>query len=138
MPEEDIIMVDAKFLNSHRAWEDWLGIGLGLVIMLSPWITNEPAHLPTVANAAVVGAAIMMLAELDLVWSRRWTEWGLLIGGAWIALSPLVFGYAGSGALRVWHLSGGLLVAGLAALELSQQPAARYGRSEKLEGARDS
>ncbi len=114
-------MSGRKFLSSHRTWEDWLGIGLGLVIMLAPWIVNEIASQPIVANAALTGVAVLLLAELDLVKFRRWAELGQIICGLWVAASPLIFGYSGSGALRVWHVVAGLLVACLGALELWQQ-----------------
>ena len=108
------------FLDSHRSWEDWLGIGLGLVIIFAPWIANEFSNQAAVINAAVAGIVVLLLAELDLVRFRRWTEVGQLVCGAWVATSPLFFSYSGVGSLRVWHAVAGLLVLLLGALELWQ------------------
>ena len=113
-------MPDWKFLGAHRSWEDWLGIGLGLVIMLAPWIVNETSNQPAVVNAALAGIAVVLLAELDLVQFRRWPEFGQLVCGVWVTTSSLIFGYSASGTLRIWHVLAGVLVALLAALELWQ------------------
>lgn len=113
-------MLNWKFLRRHRTYEDWLGITLGIVIALAPWITNETSNHSVIVNAAVVGIAIMTFAELDLVHFRRWAEIGQLICGVWIAASALVFGYAASGTLRYWHVLAGLLVALLGSLEIWQ------------------
>ncbi len=113
-------MPKSNFLRVHRAWEDWAVMALGVVIALAPWVTKETANQEAVLNSAVTGFALMMLAELDLVHFRRWAVLGQLVCGAWIAISALVFGYSGSGGLRIWHLSAGLIVLALGALELWQ------------------
>jgi hypothetical protein len=41
-----------KLRSSHRNWEDWLGIFLGIVIVLAPWIAEETANSSAVINAA--------------------------------------------------------------------------------------
>lgn len=114
-------MSNWKFLRSHRSWEDWLSIGVGLVIILAPWIVNEISNQAAVVNAAVAGIAILLLAELDLVKFRRWAEVGQILCGIWVAASPFMLGYGGTGELHLWHISAGLLVVFLGALELWQQ-----------------
>jgi len=118
-------MPNWKFRSSHRAWEDWVGTILGILIVLAPWIAEETGNTPAVLNAAVAGFVVMMLAELDVVSFRRWVEVGQLACGIWVAASSLIFGYSGSGALRVWHLVAGLLVAILGFLELWQYDKAK-------------
>lgn len=112
-------MADGKDLGSHRAWEDWLGIALGVVVILSPWLVNEISHSAALTNAAIAGVAILMFAELDLVAVRRWAEVGQLASGAWVAASPFVLGYGGQ--LRPLQLVLGGLVALLGAFELWQR-----------------
>lgn len=116
-------MSNWNFLRSHRSWEDWLSIGLGLVIMLAPWIAKETSNQAALVNAAVAGLAILLLAELDLVEFRRWAEIGQILCGIWVATSPFIFGYSNNGELHTWHLAAGLLVMLLGALELWQQSA---------------
>jgi len=119
-------MARTGFLRSHRTWEDWLGIGLGILILLAPWICDEADHRPAVINATLAGLAVMVLAELDLVAFRRWTEIAMIACGVWVALSPAVLDYGGD--LAVWHLLAGVAVASLGALELYQ------GTSEQRSG----
>lgn len=111
-------MTDRNLLATHRTWEDWLAIALAVSIALAPWIVDQSAVGAVVVNAAVAGLVILLLAELDLVATRRWAEFGQLAVGAWVAVSPAVLGYGG--ALGVWHVAAGVLVMLLAALELWQ------------------
>lgn len=116
-------MASSKMFDTHRTWEDWLCIALGLAIALAPWIVDESAIRPVVINAAVAGFVVLLLAELDLVSSRAWAEVAQLAAGAWVAVSPVVFGYSAGGSLRVWHVVAGVFVMLLAALELWQRRA---------------
>jgi len=109
-----------KLRRSHRNWEDWLGIFLGIVIVLAPWIAEETANSSAVINAAVAGLFVMILAEADLMNFRRWIGASQLLCGAWVAASPLIFGYGGSGSLRIWNLVTGVAVVLLGLLELRQ------------------
>ncbi len=113
-------MANMKLRSSDRTWADWLGIVLGIVIALAPWIVEETANEAAIINAAIAGLTVMMLAELDLVSLRRWTEIAQVICGAWVAASPLIFGYSGAGSLRVWHVIAGLVVVVLGVIELRQ------------------
>ena len=113
-------MSERNDFSTHRTWEDWLGIALGLVIACAPWVVDDIRNGTAVANATVAGIAVVFLSELDLVQFRRWPQIGLLCCGIWVAMSSIVFGYSGGSALRVWHLVAGLAVALLAAFELWQ------------------
>ena len=95
-------MVDWKLRASPRTWEDWLGITLGIAIVLAPWIMREIAIQAAVVNAAVAGCAVILLAELDLVSFRRWAEAGLLACGCWVAIRR------SSSRIRAWHCVAGL------------------------------
>lgn len=113
-------MAGSNMLGTHRTWEDWLSLALGIAIMLAPWIVGETGSRTVVANAALAGLAVMLLAELDLVAFRRWVEVAQLAVGGWVAASPTLLGYGSGGSLRTWHLVAGVLVVLLAVLELWQ------------------
>ena len=34
-------MSDFRFFNTHRTWEDWLGMLLGVLIVVSPWVPTQ-------------------------------------------------------------------------------------------------
>lgn len=118
--EGNIAVANSMLRSSDRTWADWLAIALGIAIVLAPWVTLQTTNRTVVINAAVAGFAVMMLAELDLLSVRRWTEVGQLMLGGWVAASPIIFGYVGGGPLRIWHFLAGLLVAVLGAMELWQ------------------
>jgi len=111
----------SRLFTTHRSWEDWLGMLLGLLVALSPWVSGD--HLAgriAVWNAALVGVLLFFLAELEYVLLRRWEEAAQLVLGLWLVVSPYVFGYFNDGSLRFWHSTLGGLVILLAALELWQ------------------
>jgi hypothetical protein len=113
-------MARGRFLQSHRAWEDWFGVALGLLIVPSPWLAGQTDDRAIILNAALVGVFVLMLAELELVALQRRQEVAELALGLWLMASPFVFAYADTGDLRFLHFVLGGLVALLAVLELWQ------------------
>jgi hypothetical protein len=133
-------MSDFRFFNTHRPWEDWLGMLLGVLIMLSPWFPMEQSHAGdagrgfVVLNTFTVGILVFGLAQLQYVALQRWEEVAEIAVGLWLIASPYIFGYSGDGVLRFWHSSLGGLVLLLATLqlwqdwELSDQEMTRHGQ----------
>ena len=37
-------MSDFRLLGTHKTWEDWCGMLLGVLIILSPWFPTQTAH----------------------------------------------------------------------------------------------
>jgi hypothetical protein len=131
-------MSNFRFLDTHRTWEDWCGMLLGLLIVLSPWFPTEPAHGAdsesglVILNAFTIGILVFGLAQLEYVALQRWEEVTELLAGLWLIASPYVFGY--SGTLSILHFSLGGLVVLLAALQLwqdwdlNEQDLAKHGQ----------
>jgi SPW repeat len=123
-----------RFFNTHRTWEEWCGMILGIVILLSPWFTTRPEHGEVIINAMGVGILVFGLAQLEYLVLQRWEEAGSFVLGVWLICSPFIFDYAGAEPLRYWHFVLGALVAALAALELwqdwmlSDQELAEHGK----------
>ncbi len=113
-------MAGIRLFNVHRTWEDWVGMVLGVLVGLSPWLAGEQDHQVVMWNAVLVGALVLALAVLELGGLQRWEEAGEIACGLWLAASPFTFGYAEAGALRYWHFVLGAVVVLLAALELWQ------------------
>jgi O-antigen/teichoic acid export membrane protein len=112
-------MAGIRLFNVHRTWEDYLGIVLGIVIGLSPWLAGETGHQAVNFNAAAVGILVLALAAFELVDLHRWEETGEIALGLWLIASPFTFGYA-DGTLALWHYALGAVVVLLALLELWQ------------------
>jgi hypothetical protein len=132
--EEEVTMVRAAFLKEHRTWEDWVGISVGVLIGLTPWLAEETHNQAVLLNAMAVGLVVLALAAFEFVDLRRWEEVAEFACGSWLIASPFVYDYAGVGQLRFWHFVFGVLVAILAAVEfwqdwkLSTEQLAKHGQ----------
>src|SRR5665647_217198 len=113
-------MAGIRIFNVHRSWEDWLGMVVGVLIVLSPWFAGRAAGELPVLNAIAVGAAVLLLAESELVDLHRWEESLELLCGLWLIASPFVFGYRTVDVLASWHYTLGGIVTVLAVFELWQ------------------
>jgi hypothetical protein len=124
-------MAGIRLFNVHRTWEDWVGICLGVLIGLSPWITGQQDNPVVAWNATLIGLLVVMLNALELVDLHRWEETGEIALGLWLIASPFIFAYGG--ALTYWHYGLGAAVILLAVLELwqdrnlSEKDMASYG-----------
>jgi SPW repeat-containing protein len=134
-------MSDLGYFKTHRTWEDWLGMLLGVLIVLSPWFPMQTDNAIVdaersfiILNTFTVGILVFGLAQLEYVALQRWEEVAEIALGLWLIASPYIFGYSGDGLLRFWHSSLGGLVVLLAALqlwqdwELSDQDLAKHGQ----------
>src|SRR4030088_3091000 len=120
-------MSDFRFFSTHRTWEDWCGMLLGLLIVLSPWFPTNTSHelvtperSSVILNAFAVGIVVFGLAQLEYIALQRWQEVAEIMLGLWLIASPYIFGYSGDGMFRIWHSSLCALVVLLAALQLWQ------------------
>lgn len=116
-----------RLFGTHRTWEDWFGMFLGLLIVASPWLADDHVGRAAVWNAILTGVLIFFIAELEYAVLQRWEETGQLLLGLWLVVSPYVLGYSTAGSLRFWHSTLGGLVILLAALELWQD----WNRSDR-------
>ncbi len=85
-----------RFFTTHRTWEEWCGMVLGILIVLSPWFSTHPDHTAVVANALIVGILVFGLSQLEYLSLQRWEEAGAFVLGIWLIVSPFVFDYAGA------------------------------------------
>ena len=120
-------MSDFRYFETHRTWEDWIGMLLGVLIVLSPWFPTPTGHEVVdadrsyvIVNTFTVGIIVFGLAQLEYVALHRWEEVGGILLALWLIASPYIFGYSGDGLLRFYHSSLGSLVLLLAALQLWQ------------------
>jgi hypothetical protein len=109
-----------RFFDAHRSWEDWLGMLLGVLTGLSPWISGQMGSQAMMLNAILVGAIVFVLGEYEAADLHRWQEGGEIALGSWLVASPFIFGYSADGTLRFWHFVLGAVIVILAVLELWQ------------------
>ena len=114
------------FFSKHRTWEDWFGMLLGALIVVSPWFpfsshdVMDAERSTLILNTFVVGMLVFGLAQLEYVALQRWEEVGEIALGLWLIASPLMLGYSGDEMLRIWHATLGGIVVLLGALQLWQ------------------
>ena len=120
-------MSDFRFFRIHRPWEDWVGMLLGVLIIVSPWFPMQASHDVVnsersymILNTFVIGMLVLGLAQLEYVALQRWEEGAAIVLGLWLIASPFVFGYSADHILTVWHALLGALVVLLGALQLWQ------------------
>jgi 4-amino-4-deoxy-L-arabinose transferase-like glycosyltransferase len=120
-------MSDSRFFSTHRPWEDWLGMLLGGLIVVSPWFPFQSSHETMdaernmmILNTFVVGMLVFGLAQLEYVALQRWEEVAEIALGLWLIASPFILGYSGDDMLKIWHASLGVIVVLLGALVLWQ------------------
>ncbi|HEY5167338.1 MAG TPA: SPW repeat protein [Pseudolabrys sp.] len=129
----EVTMAGMRIFGVHRTWEDWIGIVIGALIVISPWLADAVDSQLVVMNAVALGVLVLSLAGMEIVVLRASEEWLELACGLWLIASPYIFGYAGSGMLQFWHFGLGAVVTLLAVMELwqdwnlSDQDLARHG-----------
>jgi len=107
-------------LPRHTEWEDWLMMGLGFLIAMSPWIAGEPHTATIEVNAVLIGFLIFGVAVIEVTELQRWEEWLNLLAGAWTMAAPWALGYSDHTTLMLLQMTLGVLVVLLALLELWQ------------------
>ena len=120
-------MADFRLLGTHRTWEDWCGMLLGLLIILSPWFPAQTSYDVVegersimILNTFTIGIIVLGLAQLEYVALQRWQEVAEILLGLWLIASPAIFGYANDNMMLLWHSVLGVLVVLLGALQLWQ------------------
>ena len=129
-------MAENKKVESHPAWEDWLGFALGIIIVMTPMLSGEQVDSSIQVATAAIGLLIVAASFFERMQilegaeepSREWEEvLEAMLGGTLIAL-PFIYGYADSGTLRYWHFALGGLVLLLAVVELRRDYVADMAR----------
>ena len=58
-----------------RAWEEWTEIGLGMWLMVSPWVLGYSALQAAMLVAVLTGTAVVVLALWTLFFARDYRNW---------------------------------------------------------------
>jgi hypothetical protein len=89
---------------------------LGAFLFASPWLFAS-THAVMGENAWVSSAFVVSLSVAALFTFAEWEEWGILLLGIWLAVSPWILGFHNATATKI-NVGVGLVLAYLAALEL--------------------
>jgi SPW repeat len=116
---QEVVMTRAFSLKEHHSWEDWLGVGLGAILMASPWLFGGATEPVVTISAVFLGILVMVLATMEFMDRQYWEETLEMAAGVWILACPFIYGYLGS-SLSYAHLAIGTVIAALAVLEFLQ------------------
>ena len=100
-------------------WEDWVGIGLGVWLIISPWTLGFSAQSAATMNALIVGSFLVLEEFLEVVVHELAEEWIDLVAGLWLMVSPFVLGFAAQTVASVNTVAVGVLTVLFAAWALS-------------------
>ncbi|OGY21835.1 MAG: hypothetical protein A2126_00375 [Candidatus Woykebacteria bacterium GWB1_45_5] len=119
-------------LNSW-VWLSWLAFLAGLWLIVSPFILGYSTTTTAMNNDVIVGAAVVTLSLITIVWKRltaSWLSWLIALVGIWEIAAPFLLDYT-STTVAAWNgaILGViiLILAGARGLNLQGAATQRYG-----------
>ena len=114
---------------NRQHWPEWCVALVGVWVFLTPWVLpyffpNSVATGIVMWNHHVVGFAIAVAGLAAVAAYQIWEEWADIVLGVWLALSPLVLGFASLTALTWNAMIMGAVVVILSAAALYTDPSA--------------
>jgi hypothetical protein len=80
-------MSDFRYFKTHRTWEDWAGMLLGMAIILSPWFPTQASHEVVdaersyvILNTFTVGMLVPSSNMSHCSAGRRWPQFSSRCG----------------------------------------------------------
>lgn len=78
----------------QKRWQDWLGLALGILMFLSPWLIGFAGETYAAASAWLLGIATVVLFAVALFRpEHQWEEWGNLALAVLLILAPFALGF---------------------------------------------
>lgn len=95
---------------------DLYNLAFAIVLFVMPWFFTRPSGV-TVIDLRACGVAIAVLSAVAMFGYANWEEWGNLLIGIWLIVSPWILGFAHTRAMH-YSIGIGLAVAFFSLLEL--------------------
>lgn len=78
----------------QQRWQDWVGLILGVLLFLSPWIVGFSGAASAAASAWVIGVITVVLFGVALSKpDHEWEEWVNLVLAVLLLISPFALGF---------------------------------------------
>ena len=103
--------------SAPKEWENWLSLGFGVWLLLSPWLLQFGGDEIAVTNALVIGFLIIVAEIFSFSALGALEELIDLILGLWLLVSPWILNVS-SPAAEVNFIIVGLLALALSIYEL--------------------
>lgn len=104
-----------------EGWQDAFEILIALWLILSPFILAFSDISNATLTAELIGTAVFVMSQFGAANQKPWEEWFNLALAVLLAVSPFVFGYAGS-AIATWNaIISGVLIGAFAIASMSHE-----------------
>jgi heme/copper-type cytochrome/quinol oxidase subunit 3 len=97
-----------------KHWQDAVNAVLGAWLFLSPWALGYVGGAEAMANAIIIGLALIAAALGAIFVPRAWKEWTESVLGLWLIVSPWAMGFAALNGARLTAVLTGIAIAALA------------------------
>lgn len=101
-------------MKQMKHWQDPVNAVLGAWLVLSPWILGFSGERTAMANAVIIGAALIAVSVGAAIVPRAWEEWVEAILGLWMAASPWLLKFSAQQAATTAAFLTGLVILALA------------------------
>jgi len=106
--------VGGEVMTRLKHWQDAVNVVLGAWLVLSPWAMGYAGEAAAMANAIVIGVALIAAALGAIFVPRAWEEWTEGVLGLWLIVSPWVLGFTAMNGARLTAVVTGIAIAALA------------------------
>jgi hypothetical protein len=107
---------------------DGANLILGVMLISSPWVYEFDTSVHS-QNALATGVVVASLSIASFVGFAAWEEWGNMMAGLWLVVSPWILNFNGS--TKWYQVAVGVAIAALAKNELWFRSAAKGNSDEK-------
>ncbi len=80
-------------MNRMR-WQDWAAVVLGLWLIAAPWVLGYSDVGAATRSGVLAGLGVIALEFADAFRPDPWPELRSFLLGLWIAVSPMLLGFA--------------------------------------------
>ena len=101
-------------MKQLKHWQDPANAVLGTWLVLSPWVIGFAGETTAMANAVIIGAALVAASLGAVFVPRAWEEWTEAVLGLWLLMSPWALGYAAQQAATTSAFLTGFVILGFA------------------------
>lgn len=103
-----------------QRWQDKVGVVLGVILFLLPWLAGFASATAAATSAWVIGVATVVFFGIAVARPGQWEEWVNLVLAVLLLLSPFVLGFTGMAAAAWSHWILAILIGADAIWALAQ------------------
>jgi len=85
--------MDRNTSPASYLWPNWLTLLLAVWLFISPWVLSPMVSGAWAWNSWVVAVILAVLSIAALAQVAEWEDWVNLVLGAWLFISPWIYGY---------------------------------------------